>query len=80
MKDDHKELLADVISNAAVKAAFVAVLDSQIQRLERCMLDLNVMSEAELWALAQRKAELEGARKVRSGVIAYFNSLRSVSH
>jgi hypothetical protein len=79
VKPDHKELLAEITSNSAVKAAIIALLDDQIQRLERAVLDFNLATEADLWKLAQLKADLEGARKVRAGAIAYINSLRSVS-
>ena len=49
---------------------------AQTADLERSVLQSNVKSEADFVALAIRRAELEGARKLVTGVTAYLTSLR----
>lgn len=52
------------------------LFEAHAAELERAVLRCSVASESDFTALAIRRAELEGARKLSTSVLSYLTSLR----
>lgn len=52
------------------------LFEAHLVELERSVLQSNIRTESDFAPLAIRRAELEGARKLVTGVTGYLNSLR----
>ena len=79
LSQEHKEALLDFMSAGGLRA-LEAVLDAQTQEFERAVVSLAITCRDDEYRLAARRHELEGARKVRTGVLTFLNSLRRVRH
>lgn len=79
LSQEHKEALLDFLSAGGLRA-LDALLEAQTQELERAVLSLTITSREDEYRLAARRLELEGARKARTGVLTFLQSLRRVNH
>lgn len=73
---DIEDRLRELAADSHAIRAIAAMLEQQTARLSDAVLSCNLDTEADKWLLVQRRLELEGARKLRAGVVAYLTSLK----